>query len=134
MPPEGLAPPLDLDEAAARARALDRATYEISERICHLAEEVLDLGERGANSEASSSALFSGAVLLAAAARTLLARERAPVPSTGAEVRSLYPQDESERVKRSRRRAEKWHARVLAGNAPAPMESSSGPLPPGRVD
>ena len=72
--------PLDSADAGSRARALDRDVFRLAELACDLAAAALNLEEHPGNSRDAAEALNSSAVLLAAAARTLLWRVRAPAP------------------------------------------------------
>ena len=129
--PSAARPPL-CAAAALRPRKLDEAVYEVAEQICDLAARVLDLESDRANSTSSAESLSCSAILLAAAARTLLSRERAPVPSGGDEPTA---RQESHRFRRSRQRALRFWRGQDGVDLPATVNVSAGvPLPPGRVN
>ena len=111
------------------------ALYALAERICDIGQEVLDLEEEPATPSATANALPSAAVILAAAARTLLSSVREAAPREG----------ELAGVNRRRQdRTLRWGAGVQVGiilershgprsvgrSAPARVLSRSDPLPP----
>ena len=96
------------------------ALYALAERICDIGQEVLDLEEEPATPFATASALPSAAVILAAAARTLLSSVREAAPREGGVVG----------VNRRRQdRTLQWRARIQDGII---LERSHGPRSVGR--
>ena len=115
--------------ATAATRSLpvvERAVYALVERICDVGHEVLDLEEDPAVPAASAAALPSAAVILAAAARTLINPLRNGVPREG---------QVSTRVRRNRVRVWEWRERIWdrvdsgRNNGPGTV----GPRPPARM-